>query len=91
MKPYRVIVSWSDSAVICIEARDADEAATRARTLVEEGRGCYPLDPLNASDFRTDDVQALLNPDADEFDYMRENAEAWAEYQEENGELIDLP
>lgn len=83
MKPYRVIVSWNDSAVICIEARDADEASKRARVLIEDGRGHYPLDPLNAHHFRVDDVQAFADPDTDEREYMRENAEAWAEYEAE--------
>ena len=89
MKTFRVVVSWNDSAVICIEAENADEAAKRARILVEDGRGHYPLDPLNAYHFCADDTQPLVNPDTDERDYMRENAEAWAEYEEENAEDED--
>lgn len=84
MSAYRVAVSWSDGAVVCIEAETADEAAKRAHTLIEEGRAHYPLDPLNASGFRVDEVQTLVKPDEAERGYMTENAEAWGEHQDEN-------
>ena len=82
MNYYRVIVSWSDSAVICIEAENATEAAKQAYDLVEAGEADYHLDPMNASNFRVDEVQALAIPDAEDRSYITKNAEAWADYQE---------
>ena len=82
MNYYRVIVSWNDSAVICIEAENATEAAKQAYDLVETGQADYHLDPMNASNFRVDEVQTLANPDDEERSYITKNAEAWADYQE---------
>lgn len=61
---YRVLVSWTDGADVCIIADSEQMARARAVELVEQGKASYEMDASNASGFTASDAQVIEAPDS---------------------------